>query len=76
MKNPADERISMSMEQLDDLLKDWKKKGASRALAFVLVGSLPLGLIGGFLSDVAPGQVVVACATYYCALAALAIFTM
>lgn len=75
MTNPADDRISMSTEQLDDLLKDRKRKGAGRVLSFVLVGSLPLALVGGFLSNVAPGQVVTACAAYYCALAALAIFT-
>jgi len=70
------ERITLTMEQLDDLLKSWKRKGAGRALAFVFFGSLPLAVIGGFLSGVAPGQVVVACATYYCAVAALAIFTL
>lgn len=63
------------MEQLDDLLKDWKRKGAGRILAFILVSSIPLAIVGGFLSNTAPGQVVIACATYYCAVAALAIFT-
>lgn len=75
MTHPPDERISMSTEQLDDLLKDWKRKGASRALAFIMVGSIPLAIIGGFLSNIAPGQVVIGCATYYCAVAALAILT-
>ena len=75
MTRPPDERISMSMEQLDDLLKDRKRKGAGRVLAFIMVGSIPLAIVGGFLSNIAPGQVVIACATYYCAVAALAIFT-
>ena len=70
------ENITLSTEQLDDLLKRWKRKGADRALGFVFVGSLPLAVVGGLLSNVPPGQVVVACATYYCTIAALAILTM
>ena len=76
MTTPSEERISLSKEQLDDLLKSWKRKGADRALAFVFVASLPLAIVGGLLSNASPSQVVVACATYYCAVAALAIFTM
>ncbi len=76
MTTPSEERISLSKEQFDDLLKRWKRKGADRTLAFVFVASFPLALIGGLLSDVSPGQVVVACATYYCAVAAIAILTL
>lgn len=76
MTEPAEERISLSNEQLDDLLKSWKRKGADRTLAFVFIGSIPLAVVGGLLSNVSPGQVVVACATYYCTIAALAIFTL
>lgn len=72
----SDERIEMSMAQLDDALKTWKKKGAERAFYFVFLGSFPLTLVGGFfLSDVAPSAVLLTCVTYYCTLAVLAIFT-
>lgn len=69
------EKITLTMAQFDDTLKQWKRKGAERALAFVILASLPLAVAGAFVSGVSPGQMIVACATYYCAVVGFAIFT-
>jgi len=71
------ETITLTMAQLDDLLKAWKVKGAEHAFGFVFLGSFPLAIVGGFtFSGVSPFAVLEVCATYYCTLAFLAVFTV
>ena len=72
-----EERVEMSMAQFDDTLRQWKKKGAERTFGFVFTGSLPLVFLGGFASpDVSGEWMIVACATYYCAIAFWAVVTL
>lgn len=70
-----DEKITLTTEQLDDLLKRWKRKGAERALAFAFVASIPAAIAGGLFPAIAPDQAATACAAYYCTVAALAALT-
>ncbi|MER1940488.1 hypothetical protein ABS755_07240 [Castellaniella sp. FW104-16D08] len=75
MASQDTERITLSMEQFDDTLKKWKRKGADRTLAFVFFASIPLAIIGGLLPDLSPLQVVLGSAIYYCGVAGLAQMT-
>lgn len=68
---------NLSDEQLDDLLKRWKRKGAERSLRFVIGGSLVAAIAGGLIaSHTTPSNMLIACITYFCAVAALAVFTL
>ena len=67
--------ITLTMEQFDESLKKWKRKGTERALVFAFFASLPLTVIGAFLSDVSPVRVATACAIYYCTVIFSALMT-
>ncbi len=70
------EAVTLTTEQFDEALRTWKRKGTERAFTFVFVASVPLAFLGGvFLAEANPLHVVIACATYYCGVAALAYFT-
>lgn len=69
MKN---RKTSFTDEELDDVLKKWKRKGAERAAAFVFIGSIPLAIATAFIpGSVTPGDFMGA-AAYYCILCGLA----
>ena len=70
-----DEKITLTMEQFDDALKQWKRKGAERSLGFAMAGAVPLVVLCAFSSDASLVQIAAACATYYCAVVALSVFT-
>lgn len=63
----SNERITMTMEEFDNALKAWRRKGAERAALFVLLGSIPVAIALPFL-NVSPGQLFIGCATWYCLL--------
>lgn len=68
--------IKLTTEQLDDLLKRWKRKGVEKALTYVFVGSIPLAFAIPFMpTDASPTQLFIALSGYYCALCAFALST-
>jgi hypothetical protein len=74
--NDEPKRIEMSMEQFDDALKARESRGATRSLNFAMVASVPLVLLGGFFSSSVSSELMLGfCVTYYCVVAATAIFT-
>lgn len=67
----------LSDEQLDDLLKRWKRKGAERSLGFIAGGAIVAAITGVLVaSHATPSNMLIACITYFCAVAALAVFTL
>lgn len=64
----------MTDEQLDDLLKTWKKKGADRVLTWQFVGAIPFAVIATML-DATPTQILLATITYLLGIGMLALLT-
>ena len=70
-------RSSLTDEQLNDVLKNIKKKGAERVFSFLFFASFPLALlIALFGLNSRPDQIVMACAGWYLAVAGFAVFSI
>lgn len=76
MQELDNERVSLSTEQLDDLLKQWKRKGAERVLTAAYIASIPLAVVAGFFGSESVDRWVVGCAVYYCGIALGALVTL
>lgn len=61
-----DERISITTEKLDGLLKAWKRKGAGRSMAHIVGLSLVLAFVCGLFPRLNSIDVI---APIYCAVA-------
>lgn len=62
-------QVHLTEEQLDAMLRQWKRKGAQRVLALSFAASVVLALLSGFLPQVLRVEIV---AAVYCGVALLA----
>lgn len=59
------ERISLTMEQFDDSLKEWKHKGTERCFWAFCIAAFPLAVAAPFISDVSPAKAIYGCILYF-----------